>query len=317
MGVIMDKGKKSRKKSGCRMSGYIRRHIPEGAVIDFIFQEDFDRDGQMEAVVGYTEFSPFPPESSIIYFKQLDDDYKYTELLSNKSQIIFSDSGIYDNAAVVDLNGDGIPELMLALASGNGHYITLFIFDWIDGTPCLSWNSEECFYHGSAEVSDMDGDGLCGILVESGTQQGQEVIALSEACYHVREGCLFKWNGTDYIKYSSKVRMPYMSYNTAVDFLLGLWKNDYNKTYSMVMMPGFMGLEGLDDSSLNAFKKYVIKNINPVLMRNLSKGKLIPAEPYDSYCLFNGSEDDIIIELVKDKGAIKVQTFNAYTKNHI
>lgn len=315
-GIQTELSKRKRvKKSGSGMSDFVRQHIPEGAVIDFIFREDFDADGQMEAIVGFTEFSPFPPESSVLYFKKSGDIYDCNKILCAENHVIFSEYGIYDNAVVADLNGDGIPKLILSLASGNGHYITLFIFDWVDGIPSLAWYSNECFYHGSVEVMDTDGDGLFEIVVESGTHAGQEILALSEACYHVREGCYFKWDGSDYVKHSNEVRMPYQSYNAAVKFLNGLWKHDYSNTYNMAIMPGFVGLEGLDDCSLTAFRKFVRKNIRPALTRNLSKSKLMPAEPYDSYCVFNGSEDDFTVELVKDKGVLKVQTLNIYKRS--
>jgi hypothetical protein len=74
----------------------------------------------------------------------------------------------------------------------------------------------------------------------------------------------------------------------------------------MVMIPPFSGLRGLDDSSLPAFKEYIGKNVMPALSRNIEKGKLVPAEPYDTCCHFSGPEDDFTVELSKTGSGVKI-----------
>jgi hypothetical protein len=306
-------GKKKGRKTDRSFSEYAGKHIPKGAVIDYIFYEDFDGDGEKEAVIGYTQFSPFPPESSIIFIKRADNGYSHLVLTEDR-HIEFSDFGIFDQASAADTDGDGLPELIISLAAGNGHYITLFVFDWYEGIPRLALRTEEGFYHGSLEVCDTDGDRVFELVVESGSMKGNEILELDESCFHVRESCFYKWDGLSYIKWPHHVRMPYQSYNMAVEFLMVLWKQEYRRAHEMAYLPAFMGLDGLDDCNLNAYKRYIEKNIRPVLLRNLLKKKLVPSEPYDAYCMFNGSEDDFTVELVREKGLLKVQSLNVYKK---
>jgi hypothetical protein len=294
-------------------SEYAEKLIPDGAVMDFIFYEDFDGDGVREAFIGFTEFSPFPPESSILYIKPSEKGYSHKWLLPG-SRNHEGCPGIYDNAAAVDTDGDGKPELVVSVAAGNGHYLSLCIFDCEGGLPALAWQSGEAYYHGNAEVADFDGDGRYEVAVEKGTDTGKEILALNEACYHVREGLMFKWNGSAYTVAPAGVKMPYQSYNAAVAFLLGLWRKDYRSCYKMAALPYFLGLEGLDDSSLAAFRKYASKKLRPVLMKNLSKGKLIPAEPFDTCCLFIGADDDITVELSPDNGLVKISGVSIFKR---
>lgn len=301
--------KSPERKSG-GFSEYAAKLIPEGAILNFIFYEDFDGDGIKEAFAGFTEFSPFPPESLILYIKPVEEGYTHKWLLPYDSRSYEGCPGIYDNASAADTDGDGRPELVVSLAAGNGHYLTLCIFDCVEGLPVLVWQSKDAWYHGNAEVADFDGDGRYEIAVEKGTNTGQEILALDEACYHVREGMEFKWDGSMYTGFPGQVRMPYQSYNTAVGFLLSLWRKDYRSCYKMTALPVFLGFDGLDDSSLAAFRKYASKRIRPVLMRNLTKGKLVPGEPCDTCCLFTGAEDDITVELSPDHGVFKVSGVN-------
>jgi len=305
--------KRRGKKVDHSFSEYVAKRVPRGAVIDYIFFEDFDGDGEKEAVIGYTQFSPFPPESSVIFIKRQQTGYTHL-ILTDDRDIDFSEYGIFDQASAADTDGDGVPELVISLAVGSEHYITLLVFDWLEGIPRLTLRTEESFYHGSLEVSDHDEDGIYEMVVESSSMEGNEILELDEACFHVRESCCYKWDGQNYVKWPYQVRMPYQSYNMAVEFLMTLWKQEYKRAYKMVRMPAIMGLDGLDDSSLPAFKRYIERNIRPVLVRNLLKKKLVPAEPYDAYCMFYGDEADITVELVKEKSLLKVQSLNVYKK---
>lgn len=311
----MCEGKKpTTRKKGPGMAGYMKKLMPSGAIVDFVFKEDFDGDGTDEAVIGYTEFMPFPPESSVVYLKHNGNEYKHTMLLSSIKPEEKYNCGIFDNAVSADTDNDGRPELVLSLAAGNGHYITVLVFDWHDGEPLEAWRSNEPCYHGNIEVLDADDDGIYEIITNSGTFEGNEILALDEASYHMRKSYCYKWDGKGFKKSPFQVRMPYLSFNTAVTFLKNLWVQEYKKSYETVLMPGFIGLSGLDDCSFNAFKKYVNKNIRPVLQRNLSKGKLIPSEPYDNFCLFSGENDDISVEMVQKGGRILVQSINIHKK---
>lgn len=289
------------------LSGYAGKLIPAGAVVDFIFFEDFDGDGAREAFIGFTEFSPFPPESSILYIKPSEEGYTHKWLFPDDSPAGDGCPGIFENASAGDTDGDGKPELVVSFASGNGHYLSLYIFDCDGAFPSLVWRSGEAYYHGNAETADFDGDSVCEVVIEKGTDMGQEILAFPESGYHVREGAMVKWDGvSSYTVSPFQVRMPYQSYNTAVDFLLSLWRKDYRACFKMAALPVFLGLDGLDDCSLAAFRKFVSKKIRPVLVKNLSRGKLVPAEPCDACCLFYGSEDDITVELAMDRGSVKV-----------
>ncbi len=287
-----------------RLSEYTSEQLPAGSVIQFVYYEDFNNDGQKEAVIGITRFSPFPPDSAVILVKEKEDSFDH-------SWIHFSDRacaacGIIDNAAAADTDGDGVPELIVSRVLSHEQDIDIMVLDWPEKDTLKIWHSGRTFFHGSMELNDIDADGISEILVESGTQTGEEIIALKESFYHVREGFAYKWDGEGYTPKANQVRMPYESYNTAVGFLKAIWLQDYDSAYDMVILPGFLGLAGLDDSSPEAFRSYIGRNVLPHLTRNLSKGRLIPAEPFDTCCRFMGAEDCFTIELVCEKNRIRI-----------
>lgn len=296
------------------MSEYAAAQISEGAVIDFVFYDDFDSDGSKEAVVGITRFTPFPPDSAVLLIQKKSGGMEHRWLSTVDKSTAPELCGIYDNAAAADTDGDGKLEIVISQAMGQDHDISVFLFDWTDGGVQLAWHSKTSFYHGSMEVNDIDGDGIAEIVIESGTSTGSEIIETQGACYHVRKGSVYKWNGQDYAESSIQVRMPYESYNTAVDFIRSIWLRQYEKAYEMVVMPGFLGLAGLDDSSLPAFKTYISRKVRPVLLRNLSKGKLYPSEPYDACCQFTGSEECFTVELVRVGNIMKVYALDITKK---
>lgn len=298
-----------------RMSEYAAAQMPKGSVVDFVFYEDFDADGINEAAIGFTRFTPFPPDSAVLLINETQSGMEHSWLSAIAGSSASECCGTYDNAVAADTDGDGRPELVLSQVLDHEHDISVFIFDWTNEGVHLAWRSEKDFYHGSMEVDDIDGDGVAEIVIESGTHAGNEIIAMKDACYHVREGWLYKWNGQDYIKSVHQVRMPYESYNIAVDFIRAIWLKDYRSAYEMVVMPGFLGLAGLDDSSLAAFKSHIVRKVRPVLLQNLSKGKLIPSEPYDTCCQLSGSEDCFTVELVRVHGMMKVYGLEITKKN--
>lgn len=308
--------KKSHKANETQsISEYASALITDGAIIDFVFYEDFNADGDEEAVVGFTRFTPFPPDSEILYISKTPGGIEH-KWLSDTIRDTSSECGrINDNAAASDTDGDGRPELVVSQVIGNDHEIRIFVFDWKDDGVHLAWRSANSFFHGSMETSDIDDDGTDEIIIESGTHLGNEIIDMQDACYHVRKGFTYKWNGKHYEESVNQVRMPYGSYNIAVDFIRAIWLKNYSMAYEMAVMPGFLGLSGLDDSSLAAFKSHIIKKVRPALMRNLSKGKLSPSEPYDTCCQFVGAEDCFTVELIRAKNEIRVYGLEIAKRN--
>jgi hypothetical protein len=299
------KTRNSSKKN--RMSEYVLSQLPDGAIVNFIFHEDFDNDTKKEAIIGITRFYPFPPDSALLIVKKGKRGELGHAWLPLQDEAIGGEQGcVFDNAASADVDGDGLPELVVSRVLSNEHDIDIVVFDWTDQTVSPVWRSERTFFHGSMEVYDTDGDGISEIVAECGTRDGSDVISMDEGCYRVRESYVYKWDGECFHSRPYSVGMPYVSYNTAVDFLRALWKRDYKLAYDMVVIPSFLGLAGLDDDRPSAFKNHVESRIMPFLSRNLASGRLIPAEPYDTCCRFSGVEDDFTIELTKTDTGVKI-----------
>ena len=305
----IDKPKSTKKRKACkspRMSQYVFSQLPEGAVVDFIFYEDFDNDGKKEAVIGVTRFAPFPPDSAVLIVREGKDGIGHGWFMFSESANGNEQAGVIDNAAAADTDGDGLKELVVSRVFGLRHEIDITVIDWDGVNPYQAWHSRRTFFHGSMEVADLDNDGTAEIIVEFGTEEGHEVISAEETCYHVRKGMVYKWDGSSFCTHARSVGMPYASFNMAVCFLKAIWQRDYERAYSMVMIPPFSGLAGLDDPGLTAFKDYIVKKVMPALSRNIERGKLVPAEPYDTCCHFSGPEDDFTIELSKTGSGVKI-----------
>lgn len=307
--VDMEKKNTGKKQ---RLSEYVMGQLPAGAVVEFVFCGDLDNDGQQEAVVGITRFLPFPPDSAVMVIKKRQSGIDH-------GWVSFPDTavrpcGVFDNAAMADIDGDGMPELVVSRVLSHEHDIDILVFDWNGNGLQPAWHSGEKFFHGSMEVDDIDGDGISEIIVEYGTHSGDEVIATKEACYHVREGYAYKWDGHDYVAVTHQVRAPYISYNMAVGFLRAIWLRDYAGACRMAAMPCFLGLTGLDDCSVKAFKSHVDKKVLPALVRNISRSKLIPSEPYDTCCQFTGPEDRFTVEFVRMQKKMMVSSLTVTKK---
>jgi len=296
-------GRKNKKKKR-KLSEYTLSQLPAGAIPQFIYYEDFNNDGRKEAAVGITCFSPFPPDSAVIFVKEEQDSYNHVWL--HFSEQAFHSCGIIDNAAAADIDGDGVPELVVSRVLSHEQDIDIVVFDWPSNDMERVWHSGRTFFHGSMEIEDIDGDGIDEILIESGANTGEEIISLQDTFYHFREGNAYKWDGTSFKLIEHQVRMPYVSYNASVKFLRAIFHQDYDSAYDMVIMPGFLGLEGLDDSSKDAFRRYIEVNVLPKLEHNLAKGRLVPAEPFDTCCKFMGAEDCFTVELVRKKNEIMI-----------
>lgn len=303
----MDRKRTRKKKS---MSEFAFSRIPDGAVIQFIFYEDFDNDGIKEAIIGFSRFSPFPPDSAILLVKRHNEEFKHAWLPLTDNKALPDQAGLLDNAAAADTDNDGIPELIVSRALNSEHEIEVTVYDWNGDSFAPAWRSSEVFYHGSMEVDDTDNGGIPGIIIEYGLKTENDLIEVNNSSYHVRAACSFKWDGASYIRSGCKVRTPYISFNTAADFLLAVWGGDLEKAYASVILPGFLGLDGLDDSSPEAFKSHLEKKVLPVISRNLEKGKLVPAEPSDTCCQFYGAEDTFSVELVRENGRMMVYSLS-------
>lgn len=293
-------------KANLLLSDYITSIIPDGATIQFVLYEDFDHDGLKEAAIGLSRFTPLPPDSAVLITKAKGDRIEHNWLHFTDNNCLPEQSGIIDNSAAADTDGDGFPELVVSRVLSHEHDIDVHVFDWTANGVQRVWHSDRSFFHGSMEVEDIDGDDIAEVVVESGTREGSEVIALNETSYHVRDSAAYKWDGRVFAPKPYRVRMPYASYNKAVEFIKAIWLREYDYAYNMVIMPGFLGLKGLDDSSINAFKCHIDAKVLPVLMRNLSKGKLVPTEPYDTCCQFIGAEDCFTVELARKENRLLV-----------
>jgi hypothetical protein len=290
------------------LSSYIKRQIPNDASIEYILSGDFNNDGADEAVVVLSLYFPYPPVPMLIYVwvDEKSQEYKHqTVYLADKSED--AEYCILDNLISADVDGDGVAEIVFTMAETGNTYVKIYIIDWIDGEPCLVWQSKQGLPHGCIDVSDTDNDGIYEIISEWSTARGAEIISFEDACYHIRESCCYKWEDGTFACKPWQVRSPYGSYNMCVNFLAAIFNQKYEEIYRQVIVPGFLGLNGLDDCSLKSFVKHMETNVRPILLKNLSKGKLLPSEPFEDYCFFSGPFNNFILELAKKDGVYKVQ----------
>lgn len=296
------------------MASFARQLVPEDAYINFIYREDFDGDRIAEAVIGYTstEQDSFIQRFTVIYISQVGQFFNHGEVLTTVDSDEFY--GFFDGAYVADTNGDGLPELVVALAAGNAHFVDGYVFHWQNGVPLLAWRTTESFAHGRLEVVDYDADGVFEILLQGAVGYGEEILSYSEAGPHIRESYLCKWNGGHYNFFPCPVPKPCIFYNTAVEFLMSVWKEDYKAAYKLALLPGFLGLEGLSGDELEIFADYTACNIRPALVKNLEHGTLIPQESFDWVWCFSGTIDDFVMELVDYQGEVRIKSLTLYPK---
>ena len=294
---------------------YIRKLVPQLAEINFLYQEDFDGDGQNEIIIGYTNQEHFPPISSVIIIKYNGEKLKHQCILTNTNNpdSLYDESagieGIIDCGFVADTNGDGKSELIIALISGNGHFLTPYIFHWVNKAPTLIWNEKKAFYHGSLDVRDFDLDGIFETVIEESIWYGDDMFSLAEASPHMRLAYIYKWDGKTYRKKPFQPRdTNRIGHNISLEFLVNIAQGKYNKAYKLIQLPYFLGLDGLDNNSLEAFKEYVDKNILPLLSKNLQQGLLTPVD----WGCFQGKEHDFIFQWFNDKGCIKIHSITIY-----
>ncbi|MGI6605395.1 MAG: hypothetical protein ACOX2S_10330 [bacterium] len=296
------------------MADFVRSLIPQDAKINFIFRTDVDGDGSTEGLVGYTVLDAGGHlVSHVLLIRPVGEGFISHKLLATSLEpdsLYDADDGLYGTLAasyLADTNGDGRQDLVVGLAAGRGHYLKAHIIRFGEEQPALIWSLEEGAYHGSLDVLDVDGDKVSEIIVEGSTWCGEQILSLAEADPHVRLSTCHKWNGQSYSSFPYQVKQPEnASYNVAVAYLGALWEGDYQTAYNLTQLPGFLGLKGLDDSSLDAFREHVDEHIMPELLRNLEKGRLQPQDVHPAYCFFAGINDLIQVSLEHEQGEPKV-----------
>lgn len=68
---------------------------------------------------------------------------------------------------ILDINSDGIPEIVSLWQAGSGAFLSLYIFQW-DGNTLNSLFPEEAFYQGFMEMKDLDADHVDEIVIWKG-----------------------------------------------------------------------------------------------------------------------------------------------------
>lgn len=94
--------------------------------------------------------------------------------------------------AVWDINGDGVPELVLRWQAEFGLLLTLYIVRF-DGTSATSLFPDLRFHQGFMEVKDLDGDGLDEIVVWAGLYETDPRWGPQRFGVNV-----FRYNGREY-----------------------------------------------------------------------------------------------------------------------
>jgi tetratricopeptide (TPR) repeat protein len=73
----------------------------------------------------------------------------------------------FRNLRLMDINRDGVTEIVTWWQAGSGAYLKLYVFQW-NGTALRGLFPDEVFYQGFAELKDVDADGVDEIVVWAG-----------------------------------------------------------------------------------------------------------------------------------------------------
>jgi hypothetical protein len=277
----------------------IREAMPESVeLIDFILVKDFNGDGADEIMIGYTSARINALSGLTVLYAQRENNIFTCRTIYPEHD---EDHGALCHGAFAeDTNGDGKPELIMAVGGETGSIIKPFIYHFEDGQPVLYWQPEEYFIHEMLDVIDINNDGIYEIIATGSIRiECDDVWASKPSC---REYRLYQWNGTTYKQHPYHPDAESSRFNTKINFIIDLWREDYESAYNAVQMPTFLGLDGLTDCSLNAFISFVNQKIRPSLMRNISINGLRP----EHNCCFVGDEDIIYIGTTLEKGEVKI-----------
>lgn len=293
-----------------KLSEFVKSILPSNATVNFILEADFNGDGRQEVVLGYRVY-----ESSsyqvILYLYNNRGKQEYSMLLSTEEGTPYWGLGVYDGAFAADTTGNKKPDLVLALTVGAGHFVTILVFQWINNSPSLLWQSTQSYYHGSVSVAEEDNKGTYGILSEWSEYSDDDIIVQCEAFIHIRMSMLYKFNGTTFVPSPRPVSRDRQVYNVADRFITSLAKKDYEAAYKMILLPFFFKLGGLDDSSPATFKRYVNKEVIPALERNIKDGdRIYPGEPSATYISFKGKYDIFNMNIELDTEGAKIASIH-------
>lgn len=293
-------------KNNHLLSKFIDNLLPEDADIKLLFNKDFNGDNQKEVVVGYqsqAQSTFMYPSLVLLYVYRENSSYQYKKFLhtniDNEPDSIY---GVYDGAYAVDTTGDDLPELVLALSMGNGHFVTPYLFSFVDN-EISTWypeRDEASYAHGSMYVVDENKDGIYGVVVEYSTYGNEEDITYtSEASAHIRASYIYTWDGMTYTRKPYKIFRPkYKIFNSTAIFLYSIWQEDYQRAFKYAEIPLLIGLDGLDRPLFEVFKEYAKNEIRPVLLKNLVDHKLSYGGGSFLYSSYKGEYNNFYFKLL-------------------
>lgn len=118
--------------------------------------------------------------------------------------LILCEQGLRE-LSVWDINGDGVPELVMRWQAEFGLLLTLYILRF-DGTSATSLFPDLRFHQGFMEVKDLDGDGLDEIVVWAGLYETDPRWGPQRFGVNV-----FRYNGREYeLQYQHETERRYL-----------------------------------------------------------------------------------------------------------
>ncbi|MCF8012137.1 MAG: hypothetical protein K9L17_12950 [Clostridiales bacterium] len=294
------------------MSEYAHHLVPEKADINFIFKEDFDNDGELEAVIGYNNWDECMfGNFYILLISQHQDAFEHQWVLTPENKIYESYLHSFPKTAyAVDTTGDGLPELVLGLGlPGTAYNMSPLVIQWHKGLPRPIWKTSETFIEGKLHVVDDNNDGVYDIVIEKAIFDYTDIVSAGGTLPSVQQSTLYKWNEGTYTPNVYSVLAPKdRAFNTAVFFLSAIYKEDYKTAHQLVLLPTFMKLDGLDEFNIDAFSSYVRSNIRPTLAKDIEKAAIMPRYTHSTFCEFEGTNYIYIVSLTHGPGGVKVSS---------